>query len=90
MSIAWVEAKEERIRRFGYRCEICGSTGHLVGHHEAHRKFQKDHCLEVWQLCQLRCEECEIYMHQNYPPNGNTPSRQKEVDRIISELLKAP
>ena len=91
MSIAWCEAKDERIKRFGYYCEVCNEEGNagrpLIGHHTAHREYQKNHHLEVWQLCELRHIDCEEHMHKAYPPNGNTPERQKEIDKIVADLL---
>ena len=92
MSTDWRKAHEDRVERFGNYCEICGQPGYpdrpLIGHHVAHKKFQKANGLEVWQLLELRHKNCEESMHIHFPPNGNTPARQREINAIVEQLLK--
>lgn len=37
----WAEVREARIRQLGERCEICGRTFDLLGHHIIPRSVQK-------------------------------------------------
>lgn len=37
--MTWCQARELRISRIGNRCEVCGETKNLVGHHIIPRAF---------------------------------------------------
>jgi hypothetical protein len=74
----WTVIREAR-KLFVSHCEICGSHENLVGHHLISKKLKK---YEVPELCQIRCRDCEVRLHREFP-HGNRPQDELIIKRYI-------
>lgn len=86
----WRKAKDLRIKVLGCNCEICRDPipyEKLKGHHVNGRHSDNPN---HWKYCQLRCTDCERYLHRDLPDGNSKRSKriQEENNKIIEKSLR--
>lgn len=59
-SLAWQDKRTKRLKRDGYKCQICGTGKNLTVHHITYERFG---CEKMTDLVTL-CKKCHAKVHE--------------------------